>query len=515
MKIKILQQYFLLLMSIVFLSSCGWDKFSELTEIETVKYTGEFAVPLFHSKINLNDLLATQDSFSFLEVADDGFMTVHYKGDVFTVNGAGLIPVISIDQEFLIIDTFLEFPSHISSPDFDLDFALLKEGSISIRFQSPHPEPIEVDVYMYNLLKNGVPYSHHFSVAANESIQLTEESLVGYKLDVENDKLQAGYKSKKADGTDALILPLVTVQDLNFSYVEGFFTKNFDIAIDSIRIGILENSLNGNVKFADPKLTMVVDNSMGVPMNAIFNDVSVLTREGQKIPLISTFIDNGIAVNYPSTSEIGVSKRTIFEFDNSNSNLKDILNEGPVQVNYDIDGDPNPDSDDSIRGFFTDSSEVNINIELELPLYGSASGFTLTDTIVPSFPTPPVEFGGAELKLITDNELPLDLGIQMHFVDSLDNVLTTLFTEGITNIISSADVDNNGVVLKDGNGKPVPKESTIFIDLSSETYSKLAKSNKVIIEAAFSTYQNGAVPVKIFSSHNINLRMGVKFKIDK
>ncbi len=516
MKSNKLKQYLLLLGTVMFLASCQIDKLFELGNVDfaATKYTGEFAVPLFHTSINIDDLLATQDSFSFLEIDNDGFMTVHYKGDVFTVSGDGLIPVISIDQEFPIADTVFEVPSPISGGDFDLDFADLKEGDISIRFQSPYAEPIEVDVKMFNLLKNGVAYVHHFSVPANGTIDLKNESLIGYRLDVVNDKIQMGYQSKKADGTFAPILPLVTIKNLNFSYVEGFFTKDFDIAIDSIRIGLLENKLNGTVKFEDPKLTMTVDNSMGVPMNAVFNEVSVLTNSGNKILLQSDYIENGIAVAYPNAAEVGQSKRTVFNFDNTNSNLKDILNQGPVQVNYDIDGDPNPDSDESIRGFFTDSSKVNINVELELPMYGTASGFTLTDTIVPNFPEVPAEFGGAELKLITDNELPLDLELQMYFVDSLNNVLTTLF-DGTTNIISAADVDSDGVVLKDQNGDPIGKESVIFIDLSSETYTKIATAKKVVIETAFSTYQSGTVHVKIFSSHDINIRTGVKFKISK
>lgn len=517
MNFKNIQQS-LLLISIVFLSSCQLDKVVDVFEnldIDATTYTGEFAVPLFHTQMNIDELLATKDSFSFLEIDDDGFMTVHYKGDVFTVNAAGLIPVISQALPIPITDTFTQIAFPIQS-SFDLDFADLKAGSISYQLGSPFDEPIEVEVIMEDLSKDGNVLSRHFSLGPNESINIEKESLVDYRLDIENDTITVRYVSKKMDGTDApLPIILVTIQDMNFSYVEGYFgDDNFDIAIDSIKIGLLENKLTGDIRFDDPKLTMTVSNSMGVPMNAKFNEVAVIDRFGNKITLESDFIENGVKVDYPTLSEVGERRVTIFDFDKTNSNLDVILNSGPVQVNYDIDGDPNPDNDFAIRGFFTDSSAVNINVELELPLYGTASGFLLRDTIDTDFPIPPAEFGGAELKLITDNELPLNLGLQIYFLDSTGVILDSLFANE-TNIISAATVDANGVVLKDTQGDPISQESIVFIDLSADTYNKVAKATEIVTQTAFSTYQNGAVPVKIFSSHFIKLRMGLKFKIDK
>ena len=63
-----------------------------------------------------------------------------------------------------------------------------------------------------------------------------------------------------------------------------------------------------------------------------------------------------------------------------------------------------------IRGFMTDSSEMNVQVEVELPMYGTASGFEARDTFGINFDSYQ-EFDDVEFKVVSENGIPFGCGL--------------------------------------------------------------------------------------------------------
>ena len=207
-------------------------------------------------------------------------------------------------------------------------------------------------------------------------------------------------------------------------------------------------------------------------------------------------------VDYPDLNEIGETKFTEFVFDKDNSNIDDILSSAPIALAYDLGGEPNPDIDTSIRGFITDSSELNVTMEVDLPMHGRASNFLVTDT----FDINLEEYDqvkSAEFKLVSENETALDVEMQLYFLDDANNVLDSLLTS-VQSIIEAAPVDTDGNVTQ-------TIQKTIILSYPEERFDILMNARKIALNAGFSTYNNGSVSVRLLADQKVDVRMGLKF----
>ena len=139
-----------------------------------------------------------------------------------------------------------------------------------------------------------------------------------------------------------------------------------------------------------------------------------------------------------------------------------------------------------------------------MPIYGTAIGFEARDTF-------PVDFGEydnvdyVEFKLITDNDIPVEVGMQAYFADASGNILDSLFTPAQV-VLEGAPVDGNGLVIN-------PVEKTTFSTLESERFQNIKSAKSIYIRASFSTSNDGNDAVKVFSDQNVDFRMGMKIGV--
>ncbi|MCB0641356.1 MAG: hypothetical protein KDC44_06935 [Phaeodactylibacter sp.] len=240
-----------------------------------------------------------------------------------------------------------------------------------------------------------------------------------------------------------------------------------------------------------------------MPTRSIVNTFDVYTVTGDVLPLEGEAIEDGIDFLYPSLSEVGEEKVTQFTFTKDNSNIAEVLGSGPVAIDYDVDAITNPDTLTDIRGFITDESRYTVNVEVELPIYGRASGFAAIDTFEVDFSN----YEGsqeAEFKLISENEMPLDIGLQLYFYDEYGEVVDSLFSVD-TPIIAAAPVDG------EGNTTDITTKIE-YINFDAARFEALKTARKIVVFAAFSTYDGGVPSVKVYADQKINLKMGVILK---
>ena len=489
---------------------------TDLEQLEIEEYTAEYALPLFKSDISLQDIISNRVDNTSLTVDTDGQLTLNYKGallrrsanDIFNFTAA-FLPIEVTDTVFHISNEDFEIPGSI-----EIDFLNLKKGQLTIQYESDIPDDLVVNVTIPQFVKDGVAYTNTFNSTFDGTLPIQGgilgDNLAGYQIDGSGDTLiTVLYDAILSDGSK-VILPsfLMVLTNLEYDYAEGFLGNDiYDIGRDTIEIDFFENWEQGIVNFEDPKFKLTAFNSFGFPLDANFLSIDVIGIEGERLSLESTSIDNGVGVGFPSLDQIGEVIQTNFSFTKDNSNIREVLGVGPAVVEYELDGEPNPNLDPDSRGFMTDTSAIEVQMEVELPLNGYTFGFALKDTFDIDLSNYE-NVNSAEFKLITENGIPLGLDLEIAFADENFNILEELTTsDGSNNYITAAPVDSEGSV----NGV---SEKVIIDNFDSARFSNLKSAKKILIRTSFNT-TNSSIPqlVKFNAEQEVKSRMGLKVEL--
>ena len=507
---------YLLLATVLLLASCGQiDDLSGTTEIA---YEAEYAVPIVNSEVSIQDFLEDFEENTTILVDPDGLLRFKYRGgiidasveQVFENINAALPPIIPILQPGMALP--------LSSPEgIQIDYLELKKGDFIYAFESEIVEPIEVTITMPQITKDGEPLTFQHSVEAfapssgrgrpQVSNALTPESLEGYTILPLNDSLYIDYVVVPASGDRSKRLTnfVIRLQDLEFTYAEGFLGTNiYEGGRDTIVIDFFDNWVQGDVFFEDPIVTFFINNSFGLPTKSLINSFDIFTVNEEKLPLESEFVQDGIEFPFPTLDQVGEIKTKAFVFTKENSNIAQILGAGPTAIDYDVDAVTNPEGNQGIRGFITDNSFYSVQVEVELPLYGNIANFAAHDTFdlnLDDFKD--VNF--AEFKLVTDNEIPLELDLQGYFVLDGGFVIDSLF-ETEQKVIAGAPVGPEGNPT--GMGR-----SEVLIPFAGSRFESIKQAKQIIIRADFSTTKRGKQSVRIVNSQKLGLKMGAKLGV--
>ncbi len=490
------------------------SKLDDLADFDTVSGTAEYAVPLVDTDISLSDILRNFEQNSSLTIDPDGTLRFNYSGDVITQNSSFLFAAIqhTLSQFPIIPVTSRRMALPFSSPGgLDLDRIDCKTGTITYYVVNRHPESVNATITFPDVRKNGQPLRFQISLPPYSGTGdppfstnfFFPASAAGYTITSQADSIYIEYEAIRASGiSDTLASVLVSIRDLEFTYAEGYL-GNFihEGGRDTIHIDFFDNWIRGDVYFEDPTVTFYIENSFGIPTRSLVNVFDVITVNGTVLPLESPYVTNGIDFPYPTINEVGQVKSDRFVFNKHNSNIDVILGSSPIAVDYDVNALTNPDNNTGIRGFVTDESYYRVRVEVELPLYGRASGFAALDTFDLNLgDLSGVDF--AEFKLFTENELPLDIDLQGYFLDENGAVLDSLFSAQQL-VVKGAPVNSGGI----STGKATQSNTVVF---PATRFERLKSARKVAINAAFSTINNGTSSIKVLAHQNIKIKMGAK-----
>ena len=486
-------------------TSCS--KLDGAGDIDEVNWTPEVVAPLAHGKISLQDVLDELDDLSFLEVETDGTMRLFYEDEPLSRTSEDVVGPFP-DFPLFFSDTEMSVPFNVI-PGIDVDNIIMKEGSLSFEINSPYAEDIDVTITIPSLVKNGNPFQVNITAVYLGNLPATAQidpiSIAGYTLSTNNGNLEMNYEAQRMNG-EKVKVNYIAGNGTGWKYetIDAVWDNAFfDLKEDAIEIDVFDNWVAGDINLADPRITIEIDNSFGFATRVRVNKLEVITTSGEKINLESTLLNSGFSLDYPTLQEKGTSKKTILTFDRTNSNIDEILNARPIRVEYDLIAEVNPESSSDL-GFVMDDSEIATTVKVEIPIYGTAKGFTIeneTDIDLEDFDN----IEEAEFKIITNNAIPLDFDIQMYFVDANQQVIDSLFVLPY-NILKAAAVDANGNVTTNSMVED-------FIDITASRFDILRQSEKLLIQAAFSTYNDGQDAVRILSTQELDVKLGVKVKI--
>lgn len=498
-------------LAVLIFASCR--KIDNFDDLKVVNYDAEFAIPLFKAKASFQDILDKFDQDTYVQIGPDGLITVFYKGDVAGRSSNDIFDTLNAYNNLPIPVPDTVFPLPFNLPNsIDIDFAVLKSGTFDYGYlDTIHGGWTDLIVTLPEVTLNGVPFRdtiNYFAGGLALSPSVGPFDLTGYKLTPVNDTIKLHYHAYRQNtGTyDKLQAFVIKIANFEASYVEGYLGSDiYELEPDTIVIDFFGNWTRGDVYFADPKINLVINNSFGFPIRSKVNTLNVFTVDNDILAIESPHLNN-INVDFPDFNEVGQTKTTLFDFNKDNSNIDVILGAGPVAIDYDFDAVANPDSNVTNRGFMTDSSFMNVQVEVELPMYGSASGFEARDTFAVDFESYQ-NYDDVEFKVISENGIPLDVALQIFFADQNGMVLDSLFTpQG--NILEAAPVGAGGL-------PTAIAEKTTFTTFDGSRFEKIKTAKMLFLRASFSTVNNGGNLVKILSTQEVEVRMGMKIGVSR
>lgn len=480
----------------VLFSNCRINPFDD---IKTDDLNQEWAVPLVDTKKSFGDIIDGFDPKAFIQIGTDSTVIMRYKGNFIAQSSLDIFSQFK-DVTFPITDSTMAVPFSLPS-GVHIDYVDVKKGSLRWGFAAP-PEPLNVTITIPQLTKNGQPFRRNFNLSG---ITLDAIDMSGWRLTAQNDSIYIQTTARKISNGQPFNLKnggLFQIQNFEFTFAKGYFGQSiFDGPQDSIAIDFFDKWKNGSVYFNEPRMIITLDNSFGVPVRSVMKQGEVVTLDGRRLALQSP-LTAGVNINYPSLSEVGKSKRTVVILDKNNSNIAQIMSSNPVAIQYNIDGLTNPDQNTSISGFMTDSSKFELQVEVEVPMVGTAKSFEVNDTFNINL-VKATDVTQAEFKVITDNGMPIDLSLQGYFATEKGSIIDSMYAVK-SPILRGASVNNLGL--------PTGTTTTEnLITLNAEKLKKVRTATKLIVRYAFSTTNNGSVPVKLTSSQNVRVRIGVKF----
>jgi hypothetical protein len=489
------------LLVLVSLSSCSLA-FDDIATKGSL--TPEIAVPLLETQYRLGDLMKGLGANDYLKIRPDGQYDMVFNGKYSETQMLNLLsslpPVITVNV--LDRNMVVPFPSPVG---MKIDSMVMKTGVFQWRLVNPFPDDITLTLTFYSMTKNGEPFTKTFTIPKNRATSLGED-MVGYTLvNDASGNMKIGYKATWS-GTDVAIDPESQYQftNLDAKKVVGYFGQSpVSLKTQNIPLDFFKNwSQIGEIRFADPTLTVTVDNGFGFPVMAKSQIAEVMKKDGTKLPITGVLKD-GFNIGYPAFNEMGKIKQTIIPLNKSNSNIVDVVNASPTNVALALDILTNPDASNKQSGFIFDDSGVKFKMDASLPLIASAKNFTFRDTMDINF-SDFNEITEAEFKIITDNTLPTDINMQVYFTNASYGVIDSLSKSGPALILKSAPVFSGQVVNSTSN--------TTLINMDATRFNNLRAAQKVIIKSILSTAVDGTVPVYLKADQKFLLRMGVKAK---
>ncbi|HEX7412495.1 MAG TPA: hypothetical protein VF411_00515, partial [Bacteroidia bacterium] len=182
----------------------------------------------------------------------------------------------------------------------------------------------------------------------------------------------------------------------------------------------------------------------------------------------------------------------------------------PKNVIYNVYSQSNPASPPTspvYTNFITDTSLFKVDLELDLPLYGTVSNFTFQDTTNYQFDLNTSIVQSITLRGVFTNGFPIDVGMRLAFVDSAYNVICELINPPNKVVIPSGTVDAI-------TGKVIAQTTTTSdFTIPNSAISQVNKVRHILIGAVVnSANPAGSSPplnVAFYDYYKLDVKLGV------
>ncbi len=517
------------------IQSCVKDNF-DFSKLTKTDYHPNLAVPLVYSSLSIEDLLTKKGGF--ITVGSDKFCTLIYKGNLFSLEADTLISIpnnqpppftgnlnsvqiSALGYAGTVMVPFsqtISFDSGVNGPK--IDSITFKAGTIGLSISSDFNFSGQVKVIIPSAKKNGVIFSQIIPLTYSGTVPVianTTLPLAGYNFDMTSggttfNQFLVNFEvtltgSGPAPSTSDQITITQSLSGLKFEKIFGDIgQQSLSPNVDTLKLAIFKNLLGAaTFTLADPQIKVLLSNSYGVPINASISQFDGYTSGGTTFAITGS--PNPLPIHSPNFSQIGQMLIDSFALNNGNSNISTVINNTPKYLIYKITSQTNPAGGTTHSNFVLDTNRFKADMELDLPLYGTAKNFILQDTIpfkVSSAIPDAVE--SALIRTYNANGFPFDADMQIYFVDSVYTKLDSLVTPNQLILKSGIVSSTTGMVTSQ-------TVTTYDATLTKPRLANLKTSKYLLIRAVANTANGGNTNVKIYSNYKINFKLGLQVQV--
>ena len=522
----------------MFFSGCVKD-IKELTEkIEKTNgavWDPEIAIPLVNTSLTLSNIIKQTNS-SYIKTDAENVVMIAYRGELFSQMASDFIRIDnqSYTKEFVLSSsqqTYLENNGSISlqftdfmdyaSGDIEIDSMILKVCNNQLRIQSDFEHDVEFTYTFPEVTKNGIPLSVKLDGKYNNTPVDVAQSInmAGYKFIMTSGpktfnqiKVNIDMKITKVgnnpinsnDKVKATIFMFYNDYKVLYGYVGQ---DNFMIDIDTLKLDVLDKLKGGSFTLDDPRFKLLMHNSLGVPVKADVTALKGYSSTGGTINL--TGVPNPLPIPVPTYFQVGQTISDSIVLNKNTSNIATIINSRPSQFIYGVDVTANP-AGRSVRNFVVDTSKLTVEVDVEIPLNGTASNITLEEERDIDFNLgDETEYlNKVLLRLVLTNGFPIGVDMQVYLQDSNKVIIDSVLVKS-DGFLPAAPVNfATGRVIS-------PSKNVIDVEFNKDRINHLNRTTSIKIKGVINTTKNNGnpSPVKIYADYGLGVKLGVQAKI--
>jgi len=514
--------------------SCVKDNF-KFDKIAKMDYSPNIAFPLIYSSLTVQDILTKADHQGVVSVGSDNFCTIVYTGNLFSLKGSDLVllpnqqppsysasltpaQIAALSGAGTVTASYSQ-NVNFSSGTVKIDSMIFKSGNLNISLNSDFKFSGQITIKIPTAKKNGVPFSKvlpfnytgFVPVITNANYDLTSYSVDMTIGGTTNNQFTVNYDvTLTGGGTPPLTTDMITLTQsftgLNFDKIFGDIGQQaLSPNKDTVALSIFKNSLGiGTFTLVNPSVKVLISNSYGIPINASISQLDGYNPPATTYPITGS--PNPIPILSPNFSQIGQTLKDSFSLNSSNSNIVPIINNTPKYVIYKINSLSNPGGP-THNNFVIDTSYFKVDMQINLPLYGTAKDFTMMDTLAFTMDsTVSNTIESALFRIYNSNGFPFDINMQAYFTDSLYNRLDSLIIPNQLILLSAAVNTTTGMVIS-------PTQKTYDATVNKARLLHLKTSKHLLLKAVAATTNNGTTNVKIYATDRLDVKIGVQVQI--
>ncbi len=254
----------------------------------------------------------------------------------------------------------------------------------------------------------------------------------------------------------------------------------------------------GNFTLVDPKVKLYTKNSFGASLEANFLRMDgINTISGTTYDLISSgALPSPWTINGPTISQIGQTVEDSLVI--TGTEIINMINDQPKFFIYDVNAGAQAGGG---QIFVLDTSKIEFDAEVNIPLHGTVKNFTLIDTLG-------LDLGMDAVVNLTltsriRNGFPIEFDVTFYALewDGTNLILTDSAYTGASTLLAESGVLSNGRVIE-------MSETETDIVLDDSQTRNFSNASQMIIKAVASTANNGATNVKFYSDYNLEVKVG-------
>jgi len=504
-------------LSFLFLAlvSLGCVPSDDLSDVELANDTRSIAFPIINTSINVTDFERESDSGNVsVSTDEEGRVTVKYDGQVVSRDWSVIsppLPVAAFPFQDSVSNVVVPRPGGgtLINDEF-INYIEFAEWNIRYQIKHSYTEAITVTFTIPQIKNQGVPYRQTLTIPYDgtpvEAFITNEFPLEGYVFQTTENEFIIKYDARLSNGERVEFDESAGIfQPFNASYIEGYLGQGtFPVRGNIVPVNLFSAWKSGGAVFENPSIDMYVENSLGLPMSAEFNEFSITTLADDTIPVMSDVLDAGIEINFPSLAEKGEAKTTNFSFDKNNSNLKELFQERVKRVNYEIVAIYNKDSVRMDDQFIGDGGYFSANVSVTIPLEGNITELVLNDTVDVDL-TDYDRIDEGEIKTVITNEFPLDLDYQAYFIDEAGIVLDSLFNERFS--LAGAPLNAQGITES-------ADTQTALTNISAERWEVIRNSTRIAFDFMLNTNSINNSPLWVYDQYDIIVKIGAILEVN-